>query len=82
MYQEKILKRPLGPDNISSLITSDVAGLGVKNKELYRCYSDEYIHNWLNSWQMDYKPENFTLEYFSDTSQFDWYINLKEHIIE
>ena len=82
MYCFKIIKQPFNDLAVSSFINSDAQGIGIKNKKLYKCYSDEFVYNWVNAWGIDNKPENFGFQYIFDTSNFDWYINLKEGVIE
>lgn len=82
MYCFEIIKQPFGDSVVSSFINSDAQGIGIKNKKLYKCYSNEFVHNWVNAWGVDTKPEKFGFQYISDTFNFDWYINLKEGVIE
>ena len=82
MYYREITKRPVGDHIVSDFITSDILGFGAKNKKLYKCYSNELVHDWVKSWGENMTPEDFYFHYIFDTSEFDWYINLKEHIVE
>lgn len=82
MYCFEIIKQPFSDSVVSGFIKSDVQGIGIKNKKLYKCYSNEFVHSWINAWGVDTKPENFGFQYIFDTSNFDWYINLKEGVIE
>lgn len=82
MYCFEIIKRPFDDSVVSGFIKSDAQGIGIKNKKLYKCYSNEYVHNWVSAWGVDAKPENFGFQHIFDTSNFDWYINLKEGVIE
>lgn len=82
MYCFEIIKRPFGNSVVSGFINSDAQGIGIKNKKLYKCYSNEFVHSWANAWGISTKPENFGFQYIGDTSHFDWYINLEEGVIE
>ncbi len=82
MYCFEIIKQPFGDSIVSGFIKPDTQGIGIKNKKLYKCYSNEFVHDWINAWNIDTKPENFGFQYILDTSDFDWYINLKEGVIE
>lgn len=82
MYCFEIIKQPFGNSVVSGFINSDAQGIGIKNKKLYKCYSDELVYNWINAWSINTKPENFGFQYIVDTSHFDWYINLEEGVIE
>ena len=52
MYCIEIIKQPFGPKVVSGFITSDAIGLGIKDKKLYKCFSDEHVYNWIKSWEM------------------------------
>lgn len=83
MYCFKITKRPFRETIVSGFIGSHAIGIGIKNNKLYKCYSDEYVHDWTAAWGIDNaKPESFGFRYIPDISNFSWYINLAEGIIE
>ena len=82
LYTREIIKRPFGSNVVSDFITSEISGLGIKNKKIYKCYSNEFVKDWLENLGTNGEPEDFGFHYIFDTFGFDWYINLKEHTIE
>lgn len=71
MYYREVIKRPFGEHVISDFITSDILGIGAKNKKLYKCYSNELVYDWVESWGENMTPEDFHFHYIFDTSEFD-----------
>ena len=53
------------------------AGIGYKGKNIYSCYSDNYIINWAKSWNINLTPEDFGYQKLPAQFKFDHYINFE-----